>query len=147
MSVSNLFSAQNLQSVGLGMVRLPLFNGGRTRASIAAAKEERAQAELAYRKAVLGAFRDVEDALARFTSEDRRRASLAQSVAAAQNSLGIAEDQYRVGLTPFNTVLQAQTALLNSRDQLTQSDAQSLSDLVSVYKALGGGWTAGPSAR
>jgi outer membrane protein TolC len=44
-------------------------------------------------------------------------------------------------------VLQAQTALLNSRDQLTQSDAQSLSDLVSVYKALGGGWTAGPSAR
>ena len=143
MSVDNLFSHQNLQSVGLVGVTLPIFNAGKTRASIAAAKEERIQALIAYRKTVLGAFRDVEDALARYTSEDARRTSLEQSVNAAANSLTIAEDQYRTGLVTFINVLQAQNTLLNSRDQLAQSDAQALSDLVSVYKALGGGWTVG----
>jgi NodT family efflux transporter outer membrane factor (OMF) lipoprotein len=139
-SVDNLFSHQNLQSIGVGMVTLPIFNGGRTRASIAAAKEEKTQALLAYRKAVLSAFRDVEDALARYKAEDARRTALAQSVDAAQNSLAIAQDQYRTGLVTFVNVLQAENALLSSRDQLTQSDAQSLSDLVSLYKALGGGY-------
>ncbi len=141
MSLDNLFTHQNLQSVGVGMVSLPLFNGGRTRASIAAAREEQTQALLNYHKTVLGAFRDVEDALARYTSEDARRTALAQSVDAAANSLVIAQDQYRTGLVTFMNVLQAENALLNSRDQLAQSDAQALSDLVSVYKALGGGWS------
>jgi multidrug efflux system outer membrane protein len=142
MSVDNLFSHQNLQSVGLAGVSLPIFNAGKTRASIAAAKEERTQALLAYQKTVLGAFRDVEDALARYTAEDARRTSLAQSVDAATGSLTIAQDQYKTGLVTFVNVLQAENALLNSRDLLAQSDAQALSDLVSVYKALGGGWIA-----
>ncbi len=60
---------------------------------------------------------------------------------AAANSLKIAQDQYKTGLVTFINVLQAENTLLNSRDQLAQSDAQVLSDLVSVYKALGGGWT------
>jgi multidrug efflux system outer membrane protein len=147
MSVENLFSRQNLQSVGLAGVSLPIFNAGKTRASIAAAKEERTQALLAYRKTVLGAFRDVEDALARYTAEDARRTALAQSVDAAANSLKIAQDQYKTGLVTFINVLQAENTLLNARDQLAQSDAQALSDLVSVYKALGGGWTAEASPR
>jgi outer membrane protein TolC len=141
MSLDNLFSHQNLQSVGLASVSLPIFNAGRTRAAIAAAKEERTQALLNYQKTVLGAFRDVEDALARYTAEDARRTSLTQSVDAAANSLTIAQDQYKTGLVTFINVLQAENALLNSRDQLAQSDAQVLSDLVSVYKALGGGWS------
>jgi NodT family efflux transporter outer membrane factor (OMF) lipoprotein len=141
MSLDNLFSHQNLQSVGLASVSLPIFNAGKTRASIAVAKEERTQALLNYQKTVLGAFRDVEDALARYASEDTRRTSLAQSVDAAANSLTIAQDQYKTGLVTFINVLQAENALLNSRDELAQSDAQALSDLVSVYKALGGGWS------
>jgi NodT family efflux transporter outer membrane factor (OMF) lipoprotein len=139
--IGGLFDGQNFSSLGLGMLSAPVFEGGRTRAAIAAAKEEREQAFQAYRGAVLGAFRDVEDALARFKAEDDRRAALTQSVAAARNTLKIAQDQYSAGLVTFINVLQAQNALLNSRDQLTQSDAQTLSDLVSLYKALGGGWT------
>ena len=145
MSLDNLFSHQNLQSTGVGLVSLPIFNAGKTRASIAAAREEKIQADLAYRKAVLGAFRDVEDALARFRSEDARRTSLTQSVTSAANSLKIAQDQYATGLVTFVNVLQSENALLNSRDQLTQSDAQTLSDLVSLYKALGGGYEPPPS--
>jgi len=58
----------------------------------------------------------VEDALARYSAEEARRTSLAQSVDAAANSLTIAQDQYRTGLVTFVNVLQAENALLNSRD-------------------------------
>jgi NodT family efflux transporter outer membrane factor (OMF) lipoprotein len=145
MSVDTLFSRQNLSSVGVGMLSEPIFNAGRTRAQIRAAKEADVQARLAYRKAVLSAFRDVEDALARFKADDSRRGSLAASVTASQNSLVIAQDQYRVGLVSFLNVLQAENAVLNSQDQLTQADAQILSDMVSLYKALGGGWSETPA--
>jgi NodT family efflux transporter outer membrane factor (OMF) lipoprotein len=147
MSVDDLFSRQNLSSIGVGMFTQPLFNGGRTHAQIGEAKEQYRQALTTYRSIVLGAFRDVEDALARYRAEDDRRNALAQSVTAAENSLVIAQDQYRVGLVSFINVLQAEVAVLNSQDSLTQSDAQVLSDLVSVYKALGGGWSADGSDK
>jgi multidrug efflux system outer membrane protein len=140
-STTGLFDSQNLSSVGVGMLTQPIFNAGKTRASINAAKEEEIEAELAYRTAVIGAFRDVEDALARYTGEDQRRAHLAEQLAAAQNSLTIAQDQYRTGFVTFNNVLLAENTVLNTQDQLTQSDAQALSDLISLYKALGGGWS------
>jgi outer membrane protein TolC len=59
---------------------------------------------------------------------------------AATSSLAIAQDQYGTGFVTYINVLQAQNALLNSRDQLVLSDGQALADLVSLYKALGGGW-------
>lgn len=141
MRLNNLFSTQNLSSIGLANASQKLFDAGKTRAQIAAAKEEKVQADLAYRKAVLSAFRDVEDGLARFKAEDERRTELARSVTSAQNQLKIAEAQYQTGFVTFINVLQAQNALLNAQDELAQSDAQVLSDLVSVYKALGGGWS------
>jgi multidrug efflux system outer membrane protein len=139
--ITSLFSSDNFASAAVGMASEKLFDGGRTRAQIRAAREERVQALLAYHKAVLGSLRDVEDALGRLTSEETRRTNLAQSVSAAENSLKIAEDQYRTGLVPFINVLQSETSLLNSRDLLAQSDSQSLTDFVAVYKALGGGWS------
>jgi NodT family efflux transporter outer membrane factor (OMF) lipoprotein len=141
-AVDSLFSQQNLASVALGMVTQPVFDGGRSHGQIAAAREERLQADVAYRKAVLGAFRDVEDALARYRSEQDRRGNLARSVISAQNSLNIAKAQYRTGFVTYINVLQADNSLLNAKDQLTQSNAQLLSDLIALYKALGGGWTA-----
>lgn len=141
MSLGSLFSSQNLSSVGFGMVSEPLFNAGKTHASIGVAKEQATQANIAYRSSVLAALRDVEDALARIRSEEARRAQLVQGVNAATNSLSIAQDQYRVGLVTFINVYAAENALLNARDQLVQSQAQSDSDLVSLYKALGGGWS------
>ena len=89
---------------------------------------------------MLGALRDVEDALARYENEETRRTSLIQAVDAAKGSLKIAQDQYTTGFVPFINVYQSENALLNAEDQLTQSDAAVASDLVSVYKALGGGW-------
>jgi multidrug efflux system outer membrane protein len=147
-SVGNLFSTNNFSSALLALGSETLFDAGRTRAQIGEAREERTQALLAWRNTVLGALRDVEDALARYRSEEERRGHLVQSVIAARSTLAIAEDQYRTGFITFINVLGAQDALLNAQDQLAQSDASVASDIVAVYKALGGGWsTAPPPAR
>ncbi len=140
-SVDGLVASDNLQSIAAGLVTVPIFNAGKTRAQIREAREEEAQALLTYRKTILGSFRDVEDALARYKAEDDRRAALAQAVKASADSLAIAVDEYRAGTVTFINVLNAENALLQSRDQLTQSDAQTLTDLVSLYKTLGGGWS------
>ena len=124
------------------MAQAPVFDAGKRGAAVKAAEEEREQAYLSYRSAVLGAFREVEDALARFKSEDERRARLTDAVTAAEHNLKIAQDQYHAGTVAFLNVVQAENALLNSRDQLVQSDARALADLTALYKALGGGWSA-----
>jgi multidrug efflux system outer membrane protein len=139
-SIGNLFSADNFASAAVGMATQPLFDGGRRHASVRVAQEETKQAALAYRGAVLVALRDVEDALARYKAEETRRSALARSVTAAQGSLTIAQDQYRTGFVTFINVYQAQITLFNAQDQLTQSDGQIVTDLVAIYKALGGGW-------
>ena len=140
-SIDKLFSSQDFATAAVGMGSAPLLDAGRRGAAVDVARETNLQASLAYRKAVLGAIRDVEDALARYGSEETRRESLARSVEAAKNSVGIAQDQYKTGFVTFINVLQAENALLNAEDQLTQSDAQVLTDLVAIYKALGGGWS------
>ena len=96
---SDLFSSGNLLAAALGMISEPLFDAGANRARLDQAKEERTQAELAYRTAFLGALRDVEDALARHRYEEHRRESLVLAVSAAQGTLGIAEDRYETGLS------------------------------------------------
>lgn len=140
-ALQSLFSSSNLIGAAVGMATQPLFDGGRRHAAVDIAREQTAQAALAYRTAVLGALRDVEDALSRYRSEQTTRAALALAVDAASNSLTIAQDEYRTGFVTFINVLQAQNALLRVRDQLTQSDAMVLTDLVAIYKALGGGWS------
>ncbi|HEY1561391.1 MAG TPA: TolC family protein, partial [Caulobacteraceae bacterium] len=141
-SLGNLFSAANLTSAALGMASEPLFDAGKSRAAIRAAREGAIQADLAWRKTVLVSLRDVEDALARYRSEQERQLQLTQAVGATQNSLAIARDQYQVGLVTFANVYSAELAEMNARDQLVQSQAAAATDLVSLYKALGGGWSA-----
>ena len=138
----SLFESQSLAGLAFGSLTEPLFDAGKRIAAVRASREEREQAFLAYKSSVLGALRDVEDALSRYENEEMRRTNLIEAVNAAKGSLTIAQDQYRTGFVPFINVLQSENALLNAEDQLTQSDAAVATDLVSIYKALGGGWRA-----
>jgi outer membrane protein TolC len=104
-------------------------------------KEQREEAYLAYKQAVLKALEDSEDALLRYDAEQRRLKSLKESQAAAASSLHISKEQYRAGLVPFINVLTAQSALLTAQDEVAQSEQAFTADLVSIYKALGGGWS------
>ncbi|HEX4740318.1 MAG TPA: efflux transporter outer membrane subunit [Caulobacteraceae bacterium] len=138
--IDTLFDAHSLAAAGLARLTQPIFDAGKRIAAVRAAREEREQALIAYKSAVLGSLRDVEDALTRYENEESRRMNLIQAADAARGSLKIAQDQYTTGFVPFINVYQSENALLNAEDQLTQSDAAVASDLVSVYKALGGGW-------
>jgi outer membrane protein TolC len=118
-----------------------LFNGGRAQANIKAAKEARQQAYLAYQQVVLRALRDVEDALARYSAEQRRNAQLRAAAEAAELAYRTADARYRSGLSDFINVLNAEGAAFSAESQLAQSDGLLDQDVVSLYKALGGGWT------
>jgi NodT family efflux transporter outer membrane factor (OMF) lipoprotein len=140
-ALGSLFASQNLIGAGVGMVNQPIFNGGRTRAAIGIARQDQSQARDAWQTTVLGAFRDVENALSRYNAETSRRADLERAAASADSELSIAQSQYRAGLVTQSNVLTAQITLLNDHDKLVQSKGQALVDLVALYKALGGGWT------
>jgi NodT family efflux transporter outer membrane factor (OMF) lipoprotein len=117
-----------------------IFDAGAIRRNIEVQTARQEQALIQYESAVLGALEEVENVLVAYAEEQRRRASLVKAEAAARRSVLLARDQYRAGLTNFNNVLDAQRALLSLQDQLTLSRGAVTSNLVRLYKALGGGW-------
>ena len=99
-----------------------------------------AQALLVYRQTILTALQDVENALTAYAQEQQRRAALADAVAANQRAVAIATRSYQAGLTTFLDVLIPQQSLFSAQNSLVQSNELVASDLVALYKALGGGW-------
>jgi multidrug efflux system outer membrane protein len=141
-SLGGLFSSDSFSAGGVGLVSWPIFTAGKSRANVRINEEQQNQAYLAYRQSVLKALQDAEDSLSRYTAEQQRLASLQNSITAASSSFAIAQDQYRAGLATYLNVLTAETALLNAQDLEAQSRAALSANLVSLYKALGGGWAA-----
>ncbi|CAB3771094.1 hypothetical protein LMG29739_05937 [Paraburkholderia solisilvae] len=125
-------------------VSLPIFEGGALVSNLKVSKAEQAQAALEYRKTVLLALRDVDNALAVYRTDQTRRTSLERSAAAQQDAFELARESYRKGLTNFIDVLDAERQLSQVRQQYAQSTTQVSTDLVALYKALGGGWTQPP---
>lgn len=121
-------------------VRWNILDFGRTRSNIAVqgAREEAALAR--YEQAVLESLREVEDALVAFVNEQARRATLQEAVAANRRAVGLAVDLYQQGLSDFLSVLQSQRDLYASEAALAESDQAVTTALISLYKALGGGW-------
>jgi outer membrane protein TolC len=138
--LSSLLSGSNLGEVGAGAIMWPIFHGGKIQANIRSKKEEEKQAYFVYSKTVLGALQNAEDALARYATEQQRKLELQRAVSAAQSSSTIALQQYRAGFVTYVNVLTAQANELSARDQLEQSRQAFATDLVSLFKALGGGW-------
>jgi NodT family efflux transporter outer membrane factor (OMF) lipoprotein len=145
-TTNHLFDLNNAASLGYGMIQWPIFEGGRVRANIRSARAGADQAYLTYQQTILSALQNVEDALARYRSDQQRIKPLATSLNAAQSSLTIARQQYAIGFVTYINILQAQAAELNAQNQLTQAKAQLCQDLASVYTAVGGGWSADEGA-
>ena len=119
---------------------LPILNWGRINANIKSKNAQFDLAFLAYQSTVLNAFKEVEDALVAYSNEQHRHQSLAQAVAASRLAVEMADERYSNGLTMFLDVLQSQQALFQTQRNLVDSEAQLSTDLVALYKALGGGW-------
>jgi len=129
-------------------VQWNIFDAGRIRGIIKVQNARQEQALVNYEKTMLAAFEDVENALVAYAKEQVRRRSLADAVSSSQESLHLANQLYTNGLVNFIDVLDAERTLYQAQDQLVQSERAVSVDLISLYKALGGGWeTALPLAN
>ncbi|HWX49769.1 MAG TPA: efflux transporter outer membrane subunit [Roseomonas sp.] len=124
-------------------VSLPIFQGGRLTANLRLARAQQAEAALAYRSTVLSALQEVEDSLVAYRTDRTQQQLLQRTVKAAETALALARDRYDNGLSSFLDVLDAQRSLVDARQQLVRSTLSLTTDLVSLYKALGGGWQEG----
>jgi outer membrane protein TolC len=117
-----------------------VFDAGaaRQRIDFQSALREQVLNDYGYR--ILLALEEVENALVAYAQEQLRRESLKAAAAAGQRTVLLAQDQYVAGLVDFNTVLIAQRSLLALQDELALSEGTVTSNLVRLYKALGGGW-------
>ena len=118
----------------------PIFDGGRRKANIEVRNAQQEQAAIAYRKAVLTALQDVEDALGRVDGDRRQLVGLEQAQATAARAEDIARTRYRGGLVTLSDVLVAQQRRLNLEEQLIETRGALARDTVALVKALGGGW-------
>ncbi len=119
----------------------PIFDAGAIGQNIKVQSALAEQALLRYKAAVLSALEDVENALVSYAEEQNKRENLRQAAQAAETAAELAQYKYQAGLTDFSNVLEAQRSLLSFQDQLAQSDGAVTSNLIRLYKALGGGWT------
>jgi multidrug efflux system outer membrane protein len=119
-----------------------LFDGGKARALVANKRAVYAEDLAKYRAAFLNALEEVENALAAYHAEQQKRQILAEAVCAHSEAVTLANERYRKGLTNFLDVLTAENSLYTAQSNLSKSEANLLTDLISLYKALGGGWDA-----
>jgi len=139
-SASDWFSGgSKFWSIG-PTVQWRIFDAGRIRANIRVQDARQEQALAAYEKTVLLSFEDVENSLVAYAKEQIRRRSLEDAVASSQDSLHLANQLYGNGLASFINVLDAERSLYQAQDALVQSDKAVTQNLISLYKALGGGW-------
>jgi NodT family efflux transporter outer membrane factor (OMF) lipoprotein len=138
---ANLYSASARAAQGLAKAAWTIFDGGSIRQNITLQTAKQEAALSFYESTVLTALRDVEGALVAYANEQTRRDSLASAMQAGQSAFELARFQYNSGLVSFQTVLDTQQSLLSTQDQLAVSQAKVTSNLISLYKALGGGWT------
>ena len=121
-------------------IKWGLLNYPATKANIRTYEARRDQQYLTYRKTVLTAFQDVENALVAYHNEHARHASLEEEVKQQEKAARIAMTRYTQGLSNFLDVLDTQRSLYTAQDALVQSRAALAIDLIALYKALGGGW-------
>jgi outer membrane protein, multidrug efflux system len=121
-------------------VSWPIFDGGAILSNIEVQNALERQAFFTYESTVLTGLQEVDDSLIAYSKEQDRRAELEEAVKADQRSVEMTQDLYKNGLDTFLDVLTAQNTLLAGEQQLTLSEQSVSTDLVALYKALGGGW-------
>lgn len=145
-SAGDLFS-ENLGTTRYGLsLNMPIFRAGALRQNIKAQNALVDQALASYEATVLAVYEEVENALTAWINEQRRHAALVEALNSAQLAYQLATVQYNSGIVDFQTVLTADRQLIATQDALAVSDGEITSNLIRLYKALGGGWSVYPAA-
>ena len=121
-------------------INLPIFEGGRIRATVRLRRLQAKQAAVVYARTVLTALNQVENALAAYGADQQQRVALESAVRASRNALTLARQRYTSGIANFIDVLEAERS--EEQSELAQASATTAVsvDLVGLYQALGGGW-------
>ena len=122
------------------LIQWRVFEGGRIRAEVAAARARAEQAAYAYEAAVLGAVSEVELAVTRYHRRLDAVERQTDAVRATEAGLALIDKQYRAGSVSLLILLDAQRQVNAARSQLAQFQTNAAVELILLYKALGGGW-------
>jgi NodT family efflux transporter outer membrane factor (OMF) lipoprotein len=141
LSAGQLISAASFQPQAAAGLRWRLFDFGRVDAEVAQAHSLQAQALLAYRKAVLGATEDVENAFMSLTQSQLQIHDLCEEVNALARARDTSQQQYLAGASSLTDVLDAQRQSLIAQDELARARVDSDRAAVASFRALGGGWS------
>jgi NodT family efflux transporter outer membrane factor (OMF) lipoprotein len=144
--LTNLFSPNSTAFAVGPSVSIPIFEGGRLRGTLALRESRQREAAMFFQKTVLRAWKEVDDAITAYRETQHRRGHVARSVTENQAALRAARQRYSEGAIDFLNVITAQAQLLQSENDLADSDTQIATSLVNLYRALGGGWEAADDA-
>ncbi len=119
-----------------------MFDGLQRKYNLASAREQLQLGIDNYNSTLITAVSEVDNAISTYLSALSNISSIENVVAESQRSLDLSVDLYKRGLSPFSNVATAQISLLQYQDQEVVAKGDALAALVSLYKALGGGWDA-----
>jgi len=140
-STGNLLSSGSRNYSFGPSITIPIFSGGAAILNIEIQSALQEQYLIAYKTTILDALKEVENALTAYVQEQYRRQALIDAAAAAKQAAQLSKTKYQAGLSDFSDVLDAQRSLLSYEDELATSEGMVTTNLISLYKALGGGWT------
>jgi NodT family efflux transporter outer membrane factor (OMF) lipoprotein len=138
--ITHLFGEGSWTGIILPSFQWKVLNYGRVLNNVRYQDALFRQRVLEYQQAVLTAGREVEDGLVAFVQNQVQARSLERSVRAAERSVELVLEQYRSGRTDFNRVFTTESQLVVQQDQLAATRGSIAQALISVYRALGGGW-------
>jgi multidrug efflux system outer membrane protein len=138
--VDDLFKSDfSIWSIAAGLTG-PIFQGGRLKAQVQAQEAFWDESIAQYKKTVTGAFQETSDALVAQQTLVGQRTALESQVAALREAVDLAMQRYTGGRATYFEVLDAEQSLFPSENALAQAQRDQLIAVVSLYKALGGGW-------
>ncbi len=138
--IRQVFSGANLLWQATLSLTAPIYEGGRLRAQVTAARAEEAEARLAYEQTVLAAFRQVEDGITAYQTDMARDRALARAARDSASAFSQSETLFGRGLNGFLDVLTAERTVFAADDAKAVSDLAVLEDAVGLYQAIGAGW-------
>ncbi|MDB5486195.1 MAG: efflux system, outer rane lipoprotein NodT, partial [Tardiphaga sp.] len=139
-ALATLFTPQAVFYNVASSLTQPIFDGGRIQGNFELSKARQEELLNTYRKTVVSAFTDVDNALVAIRQTTERLRLQREVLAASQRAFGLAEQQLRAGTADIVTVLNTQLTLFQAQDLLSQVQLSRLLAIVSLYQALGGGW-------
>jgi NodT family efflux transporter outer membrane factor (OMF) lipoprotein len=140
LQLAQLFDLSSLMYALGPSINIPIFEGGRLKSTLELRQQQQKEAAVVYERTVLNAWHEIDNSLTAYQAEQHRRDQLAEAVVQNERAVSLAQSRYEQGVSDFLQVLDAQRSLFLTQQALADSTTTIDTDLVAIYKALGGGW-------